>query len=262
MNRFDRTFWTRVWSLVLLYWRSAQRRYGIKLLAGVAVLAGVGLVIGAYATYLSRDITDALIGKHLPEFYRVMLLAAGVTVVGMLARVFQEYLGGLLYIEWREWLTDYFVDRGFAHRAFYRMSLTGKVDNPDQRISDDLSSFVEATETFAIKLVFAIAGVVTYFAILWSISSTLALFLIAYATMGTYFSAVIGRRLVGLNYYQERFQADFRFGLVHVRNNVEPIFIYGGERHETDQLHRRFAKVVSNFKQLILWKNCGPIPVP
>jgi vitamin B12/bleomycin/antimicrobial peptide transport system ATP-binding/permease protein len=254
LNRFDRTFWRRAWSLVLLYWRSAQRRWGIKLLAGIAVLAGVGLVIGAYATYLSRDITDALIGKHLTEFYRVMLLAAGVTAVAMLARVFQEYLGGLLYIEWREWLTDYFVDRGFAHRAFYRMGLTGKVDNPDQRISDDISSFVEATETFAIKLVFAIAGVVTYFAILWSISSTLALFLIAYATMGTYFSAVIGRRLVGLNYHQERFQADFRFGLVHVRDNIEPIFIYGGERHETDQLHDRFAKVVGNFKQLILWK--------
>ena len=93
------------------------------------------------------------------------------------------------------------------------MGLTGKVDNPYQRISDDLGSFVEATETFTIKLVFAIGGVVTYFAIIWSISSAMALFLIAYATVGTYFAAVIGRRLVGLNYYQERFQADFRFGL-------------------------------------------------
>jgi hypothetical protein len=83
LNRFDRTFWRRVWSLVLLYWRSAQRRYGIKLRAGVAVLAGVGLAIGAYATYLSRDITDALIGKHLSEFYRVMLLAAGAAAVRM-----------------------------------------------------------------------------------------------------------------------------------------------------------------------------------
>ena len=99
MNRFDRTFWRRVWSLVLLYWRSAQRRYGIKLLAGVTVLSGLGMALGAYGTYLSRDITDALIGKHLHAFYRVMLLAAGATAVGMLARVFQEYLGGLLYIE-------------------------------------------------------------------------------------------------------------------------------------------------------------------
>jgi putative ATP-binding cassette transporter len=113
------------------------------------VIAGVGLAIGAYTTYLSRDITDALIGKHLTEFYRVMLLAAGAAAVGMLAKVFREYLSGLLDIEWREWLTDYCVDQGFAHRAFYRMGLSRKVDNPDQRISDDLGSFVEATETFA-----------------------------------------------------------------------------------------------------------------
>ena len=76
--------------------------------------------------------------------------------------------------------------------------------------------------------------------------------------MGTYFSVVIGRRLVGLNYYQERYQADFRFGLVHVRDNAEPIFIYGGEQHERDQLRRRFSKVVDNFNRLIAWqRNLG-----
>ncbi|MGO9606397.1 MAG: ABC transporter ATP-binding protein/permease [Candidatus Binataceae bacterium] len=254
MNRFDRAFWRKVWSLIRLYWLSAQRRLGVKLLVGVAVLNGVGIALGAYSTYLQRDIINAVVGKHLSQFYHVMLFAAAAAALGMLATVFTAYLGGLLYIEWREWLTHYFVDQGFAHRAFYRMGLIGKVDNPDQRISDDISSFVVSTETFAVKLVFAIAGVITYFAILWSISSSLALFLVAYATLGTYFSVVIGRRLVGLNYYQERYQADFRFGLVHVRDNVEPIFIYGGERHETDQLRRRFSKVVENFKQLILWK--------
>src|SRR5208283_427270 len=115
------------------------------------------------------------------------------------------------------------------------------------RISDDLGSFVTATQTFAVTVVFALAGVVTYFAILWSISSSLALILIGYAAAGTYFSVAIGRRLVGLNYYQERYQADFRFGLVHVRDNVEPIFIYGGEQHESEQLRRRFSHVVANF---------------
>ena len=254
MNRFDRAFWKQVWSLVRLYWLSAERRRGVKLLACVAVLAGVGLTVGAYATYLNRDITDALVGKHLPQFYHVMLLAAAAAAVAVLATVLQDYVGGLLSIEWREWLTHYFVDQGFAHRAFYRMGLIGKVDNPDQRISDDIGSFVASTQTFSVTFVFAIAGVITYFAILWSISSSLAVFLIAYSILGTYFSVVIGRRLVGLNYYQERFQADFRFGLVHVRDNVEPIFMYGGERHETDQLRRRFSKVVENFKQLILWK--------
>ncbi|HEY2485406.1 MAG TPA: SbmA/BacA-like family transporter [Candidatus Binataceae bacterium] len=226
----------------------------MKLLMCVGGLGAIGLALGAYGTYLSRDVTNALLGKHLIPFYHLMLLAVAATIAGAFAKVFEEYTGGLLYIEWREWLTHYFVDQGFAHRAFYRMSLVGKVDNPDQRIADDIGSFVEWTERLTVPLVFAIAGVATYFAILWSISSSLALFLIAYAIAGTYFSVVIGRRLIGLNYFQERYQGDFRFGLVHVRDNIEPIFMYGGERHESDQLRHRFAAVVRNFKDLILWK--------
>lgn len=255
MNRFDRVFWNKVWSLIRLYWFSAQqRRLGAKLLAYVAVLSAVGIALGAYSSYLNRDSTNALVGKHLPEFYHLMLIWVVVTAVTVLAAVLGGYLGSLLYIEWRRWLTDYFIDVGFAHRAFYRMGLVGKVDNPDQRISDDISSFVASTQILTVTLVFAVAGVATYFAILWSISALLALVLIGYAVAGTYFSVVIGRQLVGLNYHQERYQADFRFGLVHLRDNVEPIFLYGGEQHETDQLRRRFSKVVENFKQLILWK--------
>jgi vitamin B12/bleomycin/antimicrobial peptide transport system ATP-binding/permease protein len=258
LNRFDRVFWKRVWSLTRLYWFSTERKAGLKLLVWVAVISVSGIALGAYSTYLNRDSTNALVGKHLGEFYHLMLIWVAVTAATVVMTVLVVYLGSLLYIEWREWLTHYFTDAGFAHRAFYRMGLLGKVDNPDQRISDDISSFIASTETFSVTLVFALGGVVTYFAILWTISSSLALILIGYAALGTYFSVVIGRRLVGLNYYQERYQADFRFGLVHVRDNVEPIFIYGGEQHESDQLRRRFSKVVENFKQLILWqRNLG-----
>ena len=258
MNRFDRVFWKKVWSLTKLYWFSAQRGLGLKLLACVAVLSGASIGLGAYASYLNRDSTNALVGKHLAQFYHYMLIWVTLTAIILPVSVFLPYLARRLYIEWREWLTHYFTDAGFAHRAFYRMGTVGKVDNPDQRISDDIGSFVASTQTFTVTLVFALGGVATYFAILWSISPSLALILIGYATMGTYFSVVIGRRLVGLNYYQERYQADFRFGLVHVRDNAEPIFIYGGEQHESDQLRRRFSKVVANFKQLILWeRNLG-----
>jgi vitamin B12/bleomycin/antimicrobial peptide transport system ATP-binding/permease protein len=258
LNRFDRVFWKKVWSLTKLYWFSAQRGLGLKLLACVAVLSGASIGLGAYASYLNRDSTNALVGKHLSQFYHYMLIWVTLTAIILPVSVFLPYLARRLYIEWREWLTHYFTDAGFAHRAFYRMGTVGKVDNPDQRISDDIGSFVASTQTFTVTLVFALGGVATYFAILWSISPSLALILIGYATMGTYFSVVIGRRLVGLNYYQERYQADFRFGLVHVRDNAEPIFIYCGEQHESDQLRRRFSKVVANFKQLILWeRNLG-----
>jgi vitamin B12/bleomycin/antimicrobial peptide transport system ATP-binding/permease protein len=258
LNRFDRVFWNKVWSLTKLYWFSAERGLGLKLLACVAVLSGASIGLGAYASYLNRDSTNALVGKHLAQFYHYMLIWVTLTAIILPVTVFLPYLARRLYIEWREWLTHYFTDAGFAHHAFYRMGTVGKVDNPDQRISDDISSFVASTQTFTVTLVFALGGVATYFAIRWSISPSLALILIGYAMMGTYFSVVIGRRLVGLNYYQERYQADFRFGLVHVRDNAEPIFIYGGEQHESEQLRRRFSKVVANFKQLILWeRNLG-----
>jgi vitamin B12/bleomycin/antimicrobial peptide transport system ATP-binding/permease protein len=252
LNKFDRVFWKKVWSLIGLYWFSPDRRHGVKLLLWVAVLSGTAIGVGAYSTYLNRDSTNALVGKHLPLFYHLMLFWLAVNVVNMLTKVVGLYLASLLYIEWRQWLTHYFIDAGFAHRAFYRMGLVGKVDNPDQRIADDLSAFVASTQTYTVTLVFALSGVAIYFAILWSISSSLALLLIGYAVAGTYFSVVIGRKLVGLNYFQERYQADFRFGLVHVRDNLEPIFIYGGEQHETNQLRRRFSRVVENFKRLIL----------
>ena len=258
MNRFDRIFWNKVWSLTKLYWFSKDRRLGVKLLVCVSVLSGAGIAAGAYSSYLNRDSTNALVGKHLSHFYHLMWLWVAVNAVGVVVKVLGLYLGSYLYIEWREWLTHYFTDAGFAHRTFYRMGLLGTVDNPDQRISDDISSFVASTLTFSVTFVFALSGVLTYFAILWSISPPLALVLVGYAVVGTYFSVVIGRRLVGLNYYQERYQADFRFGLVHVRDNIEPILMYGGEQHENAQLRRRFSKVVGNFKQLILWqRNLG-----
>ena len=258
MNKFDRALWNKVISLIKLYWTSAERRAGLKLLAIVAAFSGAWIALGAYSSYLNRDSTNALVGKHLPLFYHLMIWWVAVTALTVFVRVVGLYAGGLLYIEWREWMTHHFIDAGFAYRAFYRMGVLGKVDNPDQRIADDIGSFVTSTETLTVTLLFAVSGVATYFAILWSISRSMALMLIAYAIVGTYFSVKIGLRLVGLNYYQERYQADFRFGLVHVRSNVEPIFIYGGEQRESNQLRQRFAKVVGNFKELIRWqRNLG-----
>ncbi len=254
MNKFDRVFWRKLWSITRLYWLSSERRLGVKLLAAMALFSGTAIGLAAYGSYLNRDSTNALVGKNLAQFYHLMLIWVAVVAITLPLNVFGPYLGKWLYIEWRQWLTHYFTDAGFAHRAFYRMGLSGKVDNPDQRISDDIGSFVGSTETFAVTVLFALGGVVTYFGILWSISHSLAMILIGYALIGTYFSVVIGRRLIGLNYNQERFQADFRFGLVHVRDNAEPIFIYGGEGHENNQLRNRFSKVVENFKQLILWQ--------
>lgn len=254
MNKFDRVFWNRLWSLTRLYWFSDERREGVRLLVICAGLSAASLALGAYSTYLYRDSTNALVGKHPSQFYHLMLVWTAFVAVSLPVGVLYPWYGERMHIIWREWLTHYFIEAGFAHRAFYRMGVTGKVDNPDQRISDDVDSFIGATQIFTVVFVSALGGVGTYFGILWSISRSLALILIGYAIVGSYFTVVIGRRLIGINYDQERYQADFRFGLVHVRDNTEPIFMYGGEAHEAAQLRRRFAKVVENFNLLIAWQ--------
>ncbi len=171
MNKFDRVFWTRVWTLTKLYWFSKERKTGLQLLAIVTVLSGGLLAAGAYSSYLYRDSTNALVNKNLPLFYHLMLVWTAFTAVVLVLTVFEPYYNGRLFIVWREWLTAHFVHLGFADHAFYRMNQSGKVDNPDQRISDDIGEFVAYTQASTVTLLFAIGGVGTYFTILWTISA-------------------------------------------------------------------------------------------
>lgn len=254
MNRFDRKFWKRLWRVAKPYWTSAERRQGFVLLIVVCVLGGLTIALQAYFTYINRDLTNALVARNQPKFYRALLLFLGWFLVMVPIEAYYPWLIGRLTIVWREWLTHRYVAMGFQHRAFYRMGETGNVDNPDQRISEDLDSFASGTLDFFLLTAGAILTTVTFFGILWSLSRFLALVLIVYAAIGSYVSAVVGRRLVTINFNQQRYEADFRFGLVHVRDNAEPIFMYGGEAHETNQLNSRFSNLVRNFNLLILWR--------
>ena len=128
------------------------------------------------------------------------------------------------------------------------------VDNPDQRISEDVNSFTGGALNYSMTVLQAIVTAITFFGILWAISRWLAVSLIGYAVVGTWLAVVIGRRLVVINFNQQRFEADYRFALVHARDNAEAIALYDGARDEAHQLRRRFANVVNNFKLLILWQ--------
>jgi putative ATP-binding cassette transporter len=254
MDRFDRVFWKRLWTLAGPFWFSEEKRRGRALLTILLLLGLMTIALSAYFTFILRDTTQALVNKVPKKFYHEMELFFA-WLVGMVpVAAYYPWLIGRLTIVWREWMTKQFVALGFSHRAFYRMSLDTKVDNPDQRISEDINSFVGTTLIFVLIVLGAVVTAVTFFGILWSISPFLSIALVVYAAVGSYLSVIIGRRLVSINFNQQRYEADFRFGLVHVRDNVEPIFMYGGEQHETRQLGGRFANVVRNFNLLIRWQ--------
>jgi vitamin B12/bleomycin/antimicrobial peptide transport system ATP-binding/permease protein len=253
-DRFDRLFWKRLWRLTRPYWASPRRHKALMLL-GVIVVLNLGVTgIQAIFSYLNRDVFNALQAKNATHFYHVLMqYGIGILVFVPVAALY-PYITGLLSIDWREWLTETFVGRMLNRNALYYIMRNHAVDNPDQRISEDINSFTTGALNYSMSVLQSVVTAATFFGILWVISHWLAVCLIGYAIAGTWLTAIIGRRLVVINFNQQRYEADYRFSLVHARDNAEAIALYDGARVEARQLRQRFSNVVANFKLLILWQ--------
>jgi vitamin B12/bleomycin/antimicrobial peptide transport system ATP-binding/permease protein len=253
-DRFDRLFWHRLWRLARPYWNSPRRKKALLLLAAMVAL-NLGVTgMQAIFSYLNRDIFNALQAKNSGHFYHVLMQYGIMIVLFVPIAAFYPYITGLLSIDWRDWLTETFVGRMLSRNALYYIMRDHAVDNPDQRISEDINTFTTGALNYSMSVLQSVVTAATFFGILWAISHGLALCLVGYALIGTWLAAVIGRRLVLINFNQQRFEADYRFALVHARDNAEAIALYDGARDEARQLSRRFANVIANFKLLILWQ--------
>jgi vitamin B12/bleomycin/antimicrobial peptide transport system ATP-binding/permease protein len=196
-------------------------------------------------------------------------------VLYIVTQVYRIYFQQMLLIEWRTWLTDKYLDDWLRDRAYYRLQLLDRgTDNPDQRIAEDLKLFVEETLTLSLGLLSAVVTLVSFVAILWVLSGTIEVagiqipgymvwVALLYAIIGTWLTHVIGKPLIPLNYNQQRYEADFRFSLVRLRENSEGVALYRGEPGESANFRARFANVITNWwgimkkqKQLV-WFTSG-----
>jgi putative ATP-binding cassette transporter len=160
-------------------------------------------------------------------------------------------------------MTEKFLKQYFRDRAYYEINWEDTIDNPDQRISEDIRSFTATSLSFLLIILGSVIDVLSFTGILWSLSQFLAIFLVGYAILGTVIMALLGRKLIALNFNQLRQEANFRYGLVHVRDNTESIAFYRGEEQEIGQLRRRFVEVLRNFSFLIGWqRNLGFFRTP
>ena len=165
---------------------------------------------------------------------------------------FYYYVRDRLAVSWRRWLTHHFLGQYFKNRAFYELTFNQTIDNPDQRISDDVNTFTRQSLTFLLEVVGAVLQLVAFSGILWAISKTLVLFLGLYAILGTLVTfGVFGKPLIELNFQQLRREADFRFSLIRIRENAEAIAFYQGEAREASHVKQRFAEAFGNYKKLI-----------
>jgi putative ATP-binding cassette transporter len=222
-------------------------------------VSGMNVVI----SYAGNFFTTAMAERKAADFYRFFMVYTGVFAIATPFVVYYGYFQELVGLQWRQWMTNNFLNQYLEHRSFYKVNQLKDIDNPDQRISQDIAAFTATSLSFLLMILGSVIDVISFSGILWSISVTLAVFLIIYSIVGTGIAAWLGQRLIRLNFLQLRKEADFRYGLVHVRDNSEAIAFYQGEEQEKAQIGRRFIEALRNFNLLIGWRrNLGFFRTP
>ncbi|MEM9903965.1 MAG: ABC transporter ATP-binding protein/permease [Cyanobacteria bacterium P01_D01_bin.44] len=214
--------------------------------------------INVSISYVFRFVETALNQQDADTFWQFLFVYAGIIVAVIPIIVVYRYVRLKLALRWRKWLTEHFLERYFANRAYYELdsnSANTEIDNPDQRITQDIKSFTTVTLSFLLDILDSVLTLVSFTAILYSISKPLTLGLLIYALMGTLIAAITGRKLIKINYDQLRLEADFRYSMVHVRDNAESIAFYRGEDLERQQVNQRLLTAIRNFDLLIIWQS-------
>jgi putative ATP-binding cassette transporter len=254
MNRFDRLFWSRLWRLAKPYWVSDQKFVAYGLLALTILLSGSIKVGNVVFSYVNRDLMTALAERNAPVFSHKILLVIIYNVVAAPIVALDAYVAARLMINWRQWLTEEFLGKSFHDRAFYRISSDPSIDNPDQRVSEDLLTFANFTVGFVMQVLQGLVTAASFLVVLWLISPMLVGVLAVCIGGGSLLTIVIGRPLIGINFAQRRREADFRYALVGLRDNAEAIALYGGERREQGELLERLHAAIKNFNLFISWQ--------
>ncbi|MBW4440623.1 MAG: ABC transporter ATP-binding protein/permease [Plectolyngbya sp. WJT66-NPBG17] len=255
MDRLNFKGFQQFWTIAKPYWQSDEKWQARGLLLGVVLflLAYTGLSV--ILNNKRGVLISALSARDESRFWETVIVFIGVLVVYAPLLAGYRYLRDLLSLQWRRWLTTRFVDNYFSDRAYYALTTQPEIDNPDQRLAEDVRSFTQESLAFLLVLVESVLSVIAFSGVLWGISKPLVIFLVLYALIGTLVTTVVfGKPLVRLNFEQLKKEADFRFSLVRIRENAEAIAFYRGEDQESNQVKARFLEVFENVKRLLIWE--------
>lgn len=257
MNRrgprdFDRRLWRRFWNIAKRYWIGDEKWKAHALLVVLLVLLLGRTEFTVLFNQQSGELTSALAAKDAPRFWRAMRVFGLALVVAVPTYAVYYYVRDTLGMAWRRWLTQAYVQNYFQNLAYYRLTFEQHIDNPDQRIAEDVNAFTQRSLKLLVEVLGAVLQLIAFSGVLWAISETLVWFLVSYAALGTLVTfGVFGRRLIELNFQQLRREADFRFGLIRARENAEAIAFYRGEGCESRQIGQRFRALFVNFNALL-----------
>lgn len=254
--------WRAVWELIEPYWRSEEKISAYALLTAVVLLALGMVYLNVLFNDWNREFYNALETKNFAIFKEQLWRFSWLAFLFIAVAIYKIYLTQALEIRWRVWMTKQYMAEWLENQAYYRIEQTRSADNPDQRIAEDLKFLTSGSLALSLGLLSSVVTLVSFVGILWSVSGPISFmlgqheltipgymvwFALAYAGLGSLLVAWIGKPLVQQNFNQQRFEADFRFGLIRIRENAEAVALYGGEAEEQTQLTGRFSHIRENW---------------
>lgn len=261
------SFLRQLFSLTSCYWRSEEKKSAYAYLLGIMTLT----IAAVYMTLLLNDwfneFYSALQNYDADAVYHGLIRFTGLAFAHIAFAVYAYYLQQQLALRWRRWLTEAYLARWTEREMYYRMDMFSKeADNPDQRISEDINLFTARTLSFMAGLLKAITTIVCFIFVLWQLSEPLPFTVggetyhiygylvwaaLIYSLIGTWITHRVGHRLVGLNFVQQKLEADFRYAMVRLRETAESVAFYDGAARERGILSTRFGKLIENTIYII-----------
>lgn len=225
----------------------AAIRYGITLI----ILVISFNVFNVINSYVGRDFISSIEQKNSSAFYTNAILYAIVFIISSAIGSINRYAEERLGILWREQLTWKFTENYLTERTFQQIIGNPGIENPDQRITDDVKAFTTTTISFTLLFIGGIFSAISFSGVLWSINPILFLIAVAYALSGTVSTIFLGKSLIRLNYDQLDMEASYRADLLHIRQHAESIAVTHREARMSVRLKSRLRKLVNNFRKLI-----------
>ena len=245
------------WVVAKSYWWESEEKWkAIGLLLFLIFLLIFHAQMNVLQNSQKGEFISALATQDAERFWRAVLMYLGAVVIYMLILAYSHYLEDKVRWFWRGWLTNYYLQKYMKNQKFYDLgSWTGKIDNPDQRISEDIENFCHMALVLFMHFTRAFFNIFAFGIVLWSISHNLVILLIVYACVGMLITTVgFGSILIPLKTEQLKREANFRFGLVRIRENAESIAFYKGAIRELNNLKQIFNRVLSNYNKIITWE--------